>query len=144
MLFFRWFLHRRKPTPPPQAWASKAPAPADTPQRAYLPDVPYLLPKDAQEDERLRRWRTIRGMVRSLQQQESQQQKATPRTRIWSALKGLSLILIAVVVETGVSNLHQEWWNFFAEPFVGGCACFGIALLVHALRRKIEREKTRA
>ncbi len=90
------------------------------------------------------RWRTIRGMVRSLQQQESQQQKATSTTRIWSVLKGISLILIAVVVETSVSNLHQEWWNFFAEPFVGGCACFGIALIVHALRRKIKHEKTRA
>jgi ubiquinone/menaquinone biosynthesis C-methylase UbiE len=53
MVFFSWLFHRKKPTLPPQSWASKAPAPADTLQRAYLPDAPYLLPKDAQEDQRL-------------------------------------------------------------------------------------------
>jgi ubiquinone/menaquinone biosynthesis C-methylase UbiE len=53
MGFLSWLFHRQKPTPLPQPWASKAPAPSDTPPRAYLADAPYLLPKDAQEDQRL-------------------------------------------------------------------------------------------
>ncbi len=44
---------RRRPAGPPQPWARTQVLPAG-PQRTYLTDAPYLLPKDALEDERLR------------------------------------------------------------------------------------------
>lgn len=45
---------RTRENPPPQPWASARPVSGLlTEQRTYLPDAPYLLPKDAQEDQRL-------------------------------------------------------------------------------------------
>lgn len=56
MLFSgRFFNRRRRPERLSGAGNPYPPvASPDTEQRAYLPDAPYLLPKDAQEDERLR------------------------------------------------------------------------------------------
>ncbi len=50
------FLFRRhKAKQPLEAWKRQQPAaPPEAGQRTYLDDAPYLLPKDAQEDERLR------------------------------------------------------------------------------------------
>lgn len=54
MLFFGWFF-RRKATHSFETWTRQQPtAPAEAELRTYLDDAPYLLPKDAQEDERLR------------------------------------------------------------------------------------------
>ena len=54
MSFAIWPFRRRKTNPPPQPWARMTQAPPAAEQRTYLADAPYLLPKDAQEDERLR------------------------------------------------------------------------------------------
>ena len=55
MFGFSWFF-RRKTKQTLEAWKREQPAaPApESEQRAYLPDAAYLLPKDGQEDERLR------------------------------------------------------------------------------------------
>jgi SAM-dependent methyltransferase len=52
---FSWFFRRRKAATHTEEWKRQQPAtqPEDE-QRMYLADAPYLLPKDAQEDERLR------------------------------------------------------------------------------------------
>src|SRR6185437_6755466 len=51
-----FFFRRRKPTTTRQAreqsWEQTTPAPL-TEQRTYVPDAPYLLPKDVLEDQRL-------------------------------------------------------------------------------------------
>lgn len=55
MLFFSWLSRRRKAEQSFEAWKRQQPtALAEAEQRAYLADTPYLLPKDAKEDERLR------------------------------------------------------------------------------------------
>ena len=56
MVFFSWFFRRsHKAKKSLETWERQQPTvPAETEQRTYLDDAPYLLPKDAQEDERLR------------------------------------------------------------------------------------------
>lgn len=54
MPFLRWRSRRTKTSTPPQPWTATPAASPTIEQRAYLDDTPYLLPKDAQEDERLR------------------------------------------------------------------------------------------
>lgn len=55
MRLYRFFQRRRQGEQPLQEWQRQPSMPLPpAEQRAYLPDVPYLLPKDAQEDERLR------------------------------------------------------------------------------------------
>src|SRR6266851_787213 len=50
----RLFHFRSKPQKQQPAWDRQQPAASPlTEQRAYLPDAPYLLPKDALEDQRL-------------------------------------------------------------------------------------------
>lgn len=53
MIFFGW-LFRRKQVQSTFEWRSQQPAQSLTEQRAYLENTPYLLPKDAEEDQRLR------------------------------------------------------------------------------------------
>jgi ubiquinone/menaquinone biosynthesis C-methylase UbiE len=52
MPIMRWPFRRTKPAPAPQPWRAFQTPPLEQ-QRTYLPDAPYLLPKDAQEDQRL-------------------------------------------------------------------------------------------
>jgi SAM-dependent methyltransferase len=54
MPFLRWRSRRTKTSTPPQLWTATPAASPTIERRAYLDDTPYLLPKDAQEDERLR------------------------------------------------------------------------------------------
>jgi SAM-dependent methyltransferase len=54
MPFLRWRSRRTKTSTPPQPWTATPAASLTIEQRTYLDDAPYLLPKDAQEDERLR------------------------------------------------------------------------------------------
>jgi ubiquinone/menaquinone biosynthesis C-methylase UbiE len=56
VLFFGWLFHRHhKAEQPFETWKPQQPAALpNAEQRTYLEDTPYLLPKDAQEDERLR------------------------------------------------------------------------------------------
>ncbi len=55
MLTFTWFFHRRRKREAAVQPAQPQPATsASSEQRTYLEDAPYLLPKDAQEDDRLR------------------------------------------------------------------------------------------
>lgn len=55
MFFLGWFFRRRKAEQSFEALRPQKPTTSpDTERRTYLPDAPYLLPKDAQEDERLR------------------------------------------------------------------------------------------
>ena len=55
MAGFHWFFGRRKAAQHAEGWKRQSPtATLETEQRTYLDDAPYLLPKDAQEDERLR------------------------------------------------------------------------------------------
>ena len=89
------------------------------------------------------RWREIRRIVSDLQESENTHQKRTPTTRIWHMFIGIALIFIAVLVANGLSNFHQRWVGLLEEPFVGGFACFGIALIIRAVRPKMKREKTR-
>lgn len=87
-------------------------------------------------------WRTIRGMVRSIQQQDSNKQRnVRPATRIWSGLKGIILILIAGLVSVGMSHLHLWWLDLVADSFVAGLTCFGIALIIYAVRPKVKHGK---
>ncbi|HEU5383360.1 MAG TPA: methyltransferase domain-containing protein [Ktedonobacteraceae bacterium] len=52
---FGWFLRHRKAAKQVEEWARKQPpAQPGAGQRTYLENAPYLLPKDAQEDERLK------------------------------------------------------------------------------------------
>lgn len=51
-MFLGWLFHRRKTALPLQEEQGPFAAPL-TEQRTYVPDVPYLLPKDALEDQRL-------------------------------------------------------------------------------------------
>ncbi len=51
MLFQRW--RRQKVVPASQTWEQTQSALLSTEQRTHVPDVPYLLPKDALEDQRL-------------------------------------------------------------------------------------------
>src|SRR5579859_6158535 len=53
MSFVIWPFRRPKVHPLPQAWVRTTPVQPKTEQRTYLADGPYLLPKDAQEDQRL-------------------------------------------------------------------------------------------
>src|SRR6185312_5850125 len=52
MVAFTWFFRRRKAATLAEPWERQPPSTLE--QRTYLEQVPYLLPKDAQEDERLR------------------------------------------------------------------------------------------
>lgn len=89
------------------------------------------------------RWREIRRIVRSLQESENIHQKNdAPKTRIWRMFIGIALLFIAVLIANGVSNLHQWWGALLGEPFVGGFACFGIALIIRAVRPQIQHKKT--
>jgi SAM-dependent methyltransferase len=55
MFCFNWFFRRRKTTKTAEEWIRRQPTiTPEAEQRTYLHDAPYLLPKDAQEDERLR------------------------------------------------------------------------------------------
>lgn len=57
MVAFSWFFRLRRPKAKAQLepWKRQQPVmQRETEQRVYLEEVPYLLPKDAQEDERLR------------------------------------------------------------------------------------------
>lgn len=53
MVSLGWFFRRRKAAASLQEGQRQPTAPVATEQRIYVPDVPYLLPKDAQEDRRL-------------------------------------------------------------------------------------------
>jgi ubiquinone/menaquinone biosynthesis C-methylase UbiE len=55
MYGFSWLFRRRKARPTLETWKREQPAatPPESEPRAYLPDAPYLLPKDQQEDQRL-------------------------------------------------------------------------------------------
>ncbi len=55
MFCFSWLFRRRKARQPLETWRREQPTatPTESEQRAYLPDAPYLLPKDQQEDQRL-------------------------------------------------------------------------------------------
>jgi SAM-dependent methyltransferase len=55
MLFFNRLFHRRTPAKQSEPWQRQSRAPLlNAERRTYLEGTPYLLPKDAQEDERLR------------------------------------------------------------------------------------------
>jgi SAM-dependent methyltransferase len=55
MVAFTWFFRRRRAAALAEPWERQPPStPPVAEQRTYLEQVPYLLPKDAQEDERLR------------------------------------------------------------------------------------------
>src|SRR5579871_6092935 len=55
MFGFSWLFRRRKARPTLETWKREQPTatPPESEPRAYLPDAPYLLPKDQQEDQRL-------------------------------------------------------------------------------------------
>ncbi len=50
---FTIWRRRRKSMPEARTWEPRTPTSQLTQQRTYVPDVPYLLPKDALEDQRL-------------------------------------------------------------------------------------------
>ncbi|HEU5374934.1 MAG TPA: methyltransferase domain-containing protein, partial [Ktedonobacteraceae bacterium] len=52
LCFFNWFFHRRRKIEP--SLETGKPPTQHAEQRTYLEETPYLLPKDAQEDDRLR------------------------------------------------------------------------------------------
>ncbi|HEU5378007.1 MAG TPA: methyltransferase domain-containing protein [Ktedonobacteraceae bacterium] len=55
MFCFSWFLGRRKGAKRVEEWTrQQSAAKPEAEQRTYLDNAPYLLPKDAQEDERLK------------------------------------------------------------------------------------------
>jgi ubiquinone/menaquinone biosynthesis C-methylase UbiE len=50
---FAWFFRRKKKATPPIPWEPSSATARLTAQRTYVADVPYLLPKDVLEDQRL-------------------------------------------------------------------------------------------